>query len=281
MKYRAIKTNLDFLLVWTENLKAEIQDLPYGVKDVRKDYFKTSYSNVYHYYIGYINLLKSHLLSDERLAFLGNVEPFTDHIERLREIATKHTLLQGYINTLNQRVFVMAWSLFELSISTFYEAVVDSKELNRQYREIHSEVSKNVVIKEGRELRLEKILVNESLHSIPILRKCNYLFKIANGKYSTRIEDDKEFLYFFGKLRNTMHSNFIYYGKDYEFRFGHAKFLFRNKKLVVWNDPFDTMPVPCVKLYVYLIGELNRITKELFNSIEFADIIEYPDPEAE
>lgn len=48
-----------------------------------------------------------------------------------------------------------------------------------------------------------------------------------------------------------MHSNFIYFGQDYEYRFGQAHFLFKNNKQVVWSDPFDENDIHGVKLYIF------------------------------
>jgi hypothetical protein len=86
---------------------------------------------------------------------------------------------------------------------------------------------------------------------------------------------DKDFLLFLGKWRNTMHTNYIYYGKDYEYKFGHAHFKFENGKIVKWYDPFEPSP----RLYFYLIGNLKDIWAVLIRSIKYDKIIEYPDPE--
>ena len=171
----------------------------------------------------------------------------------------------------------MAWSLFELSISTFYKAVVDEKELDRQSNDVYKEVIKNVVVKEGCDLKVKKLLLKASLHQIPIVRKYNYLLKIAKG-YSRNIKNDKSFLEFFGKMRNTVHSNFIYYGSEYTYRFGDAEFLFKNEEQVVWSDPFQNGKlVPSVQLYLHLIGQLNEIVNEIFKCITFDTRIPYPD----
>lgn len=75
-----------------------------------------------------------------------------------------------------------------------------------------------------------------------------------------------------------MHSNFIYFGNDYNYKFGDAHFTFRNSKTVLWKDPFEKYEnAPSVRLYIYMIGELNRITLNIFNSLASIDYIEYPD----
>lgn len=89
-------------------------------------------------------------------------------------------------------------------------------------------------------------------------------FKKARG-YGRNINEDKVFLVFMGKLRNSHHSNFIYYGKDYEFTYGNAHFRFHDGKSVGIDNPFEPTP----KLNFYLIGNKKNIWKELINCISF------------
>ena len=128
--------------------------------------------------------------------------------------------------------------------------------------------------KEDGEIR--KLTVKNHLTHVPITRKTDFLFKKSNG-YSRNQNQDKEFLRFFGKFRNTQHTNFIYYGNDYEFKFEHSHFVFRDTKLVKWTDPFSPSP----NLYFYLIHELKEIWKELIRTIEHKDLIQYPDNDQE
>lgn len=273
--YKEYLSQLDFMLSWTEKLKNEIAELPYQDDDIRGDYFKTNYTNTYHYYIDYILFFKSELLKDNLVSFQEDFESFNVHLHRLSEITISEYLKQGHFNIINQRVFIMAWSLFELAISTFYTVIVDDNELQKQYQETFNDVLKCVDIKEGKEEKLKKLLIKKSIYHIPIVRKYNYLFK--SKKYSRNVEEDKEFLKFFGTLRNTVHSNFIYYGNDFKFRFLDSEFLFENGKEVRWSDPYETGIVPSVILYFKLIGNLNSIVMELFNSNPHDDLIPYPD----
>ena len=275
LTYKEYLSQLDFMLGWTEVLKKEIAELPFQENDIRADYFKTNYTNTYHYYIDYILFFKSELLKDNLVSFHEDFQGFKVHLYRLSEITISEYLKQGHFNIINQRVFVMAWSLFELAISTFYTVVVDEDELQKQYQETFDDVLKCVDIKEGKEDKLKKILIKRSIHHIPIIRKYNYLFKAK--QYSRNVEDDKEFLKFFGTLRNTVHSNFIYYGNNFLFKFLDSEFLFENGKEVRWRDPYETGVVPSTILYFKLIGHLNTIVKEIFMSNPHGSHIPYPD----
>ncbi|OYX81665.1 MAG: hypothetical protein B7Y83_16980 [Flavobacteriales bacterium 32-34-25] len=111
---------------------------------------------------------------------------------------------------------------------------------------------------------------------ISVNKKTDFLFKKVVG-YSRTINEDKEFLLFLGKFRNTMHTNFIYYGNDYNFKFGNAYFQFENGKMVKWYDPFNDNFVASPKLYFALMSELKKIWKALILSIPHKNIIQYPD----
>jgi len=279
-EYDHFSDNLKFLLEWTEEQKGKISEINYADNDVRKDYFRLSYTNVYHYYIGYFSLFASKSFGDELIRFDKSLFGFKSHINRFIEISLFDQLSKGNFNILNQRVFVFAWSIFELSLSTFFSAVVDDDELQALLEYDYADVLKCVTIKEGKEGRLKALLIKNNIAHISINRKYNLLFKKVKG-YSRSIKYDKEFLEFFGKLRNTMHSNFIYFGKDYEYRFGDAHFIFRDNREVVWIDPFENGYVPAVRLYTYLIGQLNLIFFEISRCIPFEPFIPYPDTEAE
>ena len=111
---------------------------------------------------------------------------------------------------------------------------------------------------------------------ISVNKKTDFLFKKVVG-YSRIINEDKEFLLFLGRFRNTMHTNFIYYGNDYSYKFGNADFQFENGKMVKWYDPFNDNFVVSPKLYFALMNELKKIWKALILSIPHKNIIQYPD----
>src|SRR5690606_30335104 len=96
----------------------------------------------------------------------------------------------------NQRLFVFAWSIFELSISTFFAAVVEEDELQKILSIEYAEVLKCVTIKEGKEDKLKKILIKNNLAHVSINRKYNYLLKKVRG-YGQSIIDDRASLEFY------------------------------------------------------------------------------------
>lgn len=237
--YQEYLEQLDFMLDWIENLKIEIVKLPYNENDYRKEYFQTSLRNTSQYYIGYMTFVKAQLLFNNKITLTDEFKGYQRHKEKITELAYQYDKQDAYYHSLNHRMFIMAWSLFEFYISKVYSNVTTKK---------------------------------ESTSFIPIYKKIKYLFANIKG-YSRNIKEDKAFLHFFGSLRNTMHSNFIFYGKNYEFRFGDAHFVFNNGKRVEWSDPFDNIHVPSPMLYFHLVGNLIQITKEIFKCYPHEEVI--------
>lgn len=277
----------DFILKWTEDLKSEISTLNFQENDMRKDFFGLLHDVSFCYYLGYISYNISKFINQGQVEIKEKVSNYQVHIDRLAEISNHPLLSAGHFNSLNRNLIIDSWSAFELCITTFSSALCEPLELEKllshQYSEIirilrHTNISENELKK------LKKHLIKEHMTHVPINRKIDLLFIKAENYYRDK-KKDKEFLLFYGKLRNTMHTNFIYYGNYYEYKFGNAHFKFENGKLVKWIDPFrpkiGSLPpyVESPKLYFYLLGELKEIWKTLITSTKFEDVIYYPDPE--
>ncbi|WP_223577907.1 hypothetical protein [Sphingobacterium sp. GVS05A] len=275
-----IKSQLDFLQNWRNKLDELIQQLSYQEGDIRKDYFRMSYNNVKQYYISYTSYLTSYLINDSLLISQEGVDSrYGGHLLEVKALTKDIRDLNGCFYSMNHRVYIMAWSLFELAISTVFNHVCPDKKkedyLNKKFKEI-----KNKVPKEHWE-QVKKTLKIKSINLLPMPTKYGYLLKIAKG-YDGNKQNELEFLTFFGKFRNTVHSNFIYFGEDFDYKFGQAHFVFRNGKIVKWTDPFSKHEnIPTVELYTHLIGQLNDITLKIFSAVPYEGFIGYPDPDAE
>lgn len=269
--------NSDFIIEWVKDLKQEMQQLQFKEDDVRLDFFGLINDSAYCYYRSYLLFEISALTNQQKLDFgpLKNNE----HIKAIEALSKKSMSNVSHFNSLNRNLILDVWSTFEICINTFCDGIIDKKEkeklLDWKYRDIIKSLPKNKFT----DLQLEKLkskLQTKHLTHVPIVRKTDFIFKQVVG-YSRNIEEDKEFLSFFGQLRNTMHSNYIYYGKSFEYSFGNAKFKFEDGKTVKWYDPFNPTP----KLYFYLMGNLKNIWKALIISIKFDSVIYYPDLDQE
>ncbi|MBL0049287.1 MAG: hypothetical protein IPP32_14470 [Bacteroidetes bacterium] len=267
--------NSDFILKWTEDLKAERNLLTFKEDDLRSDYFGLTYDVALNFYKGLILYDFSHFINKGLISFDKKIFDYKSHVDRIAEIVKHPILTASHINSLNRRFTIDSWSVFELCVTSLSAALASPEEteklLNHQYNDILKKI-KSTKLTDSENSDIKKLLVKEHLTHVPITRKTDLLFKKSKG-YSRNEKNDKEFLKFLGKFRNTMHTNYIYYGNDYEFKYGDAHFVFKNEKTVVWLDPFPSTP----KLFFYIIGNLKAIWKELIITIPSPEFIPYPD----
>ena len=270
-----LTSDADFILKWTEDLKNEVEALDFDVDDIRKEFFGLIYDYAYCYYRDFQSIIVSDFLNKGQIKFDIAVNDYKAHIGRIAVIAKSDLQKESHRNSLIRSLSVGAWSSFELCVTTFCEAICNSAELEKlleyHYREVVKEIKK-CKLSNIEDEKLRKVTIKGHLTHVPIIRKTDFLFKKAKN-YQRDINKDKEFLLFFGKLRNTLHTNFIYSGKDYEYKFGNAHFMFNDNKIVKWRDPFKPSP----KLHFYLVQELKEIWNELIKSIEYTELIPYPD----
>jgi hypothetical protein len=267
----------DLLLKWTDTLKSEINALSFQEDDIRVDFFGMIYDAAYNYYRGYISYKLSESIKDGQVAFGNKLSTFDTHIKRLMETSIYPTLTQSQMNYFNRHLLTDVWSTFELCTTIFVDSICNDVEResmpNHHYKDICKETKNSEINNRDRE-KLITLTKKTHLTHVPITRKTDFLFgKAAN--YFRDNKADKEFLLILGKWRNAMHTNYIYYGKDYDYRYGDAHFKFKNGKLLKWYDPFAPSP----RLYFYLVGNLKDIWSVLIKCIKYEKIVEYPDLE--
>lgn len=263
----------DFIIDWVEKLKVEINESKFQNDDIRKDFFVLLNDVAYSYYRPFLLIEISILINQNRL----NIDNFktNKHFESIKALINNELSYKSHFNALNRQIIVDSWSVFELCVNTFCEKLCNENELNKLLSSNYNEllkVLKLTKIDDNEVSQLKEKYIVKNLTHVSIVRKTDFLFKKVKG-YDRYIEKDKKFLLFYGKLRNCMHSNYIYFGdKNFEYEFGNAKFVFENGEMVKWNDPFKESP----KLYFHLMGNLKGIWKSIINSIEYNDIIFYP-----
>tara|TARA_R110002020_G_scaffold433490_1_gene643568 strand:- start:304 stop:1119 length:816 start_codon:yes stop_codon:yes gene_type:complete len=269
--------NSDFILDWTDKLKSEMNEIPFVEDDIRKDFFGMLTDTAYCYYRSYLLYEISDLINSGKLDF----GEFKDniHVKAIEALSKNSKSNQSHFNSLNRNFIIDAWSTFEICVNTFCKEICNENEiehlLNWKFRDVKKVLPKEKLNDNELEKLSSKLGAGHLTH-VPIVRKTDIIFKKVNG-YSRDIEEDKKFLLFFGRFRNTMHSNFIYYGKSFDYKFGHALFKFEDGDMVKWYDPFESTP----KLYFYLVGNLKNIWKAMIEAIKFDGMIYYPNLEQE
>lgn len=271
-----LKNETKFLENWLNNLDSIISELKFSEDDIRRNYFQMIYNNVKEYKVSYTSFIISYLINTETFKVPDLINRrFGYDLMSVKALSKSEKDMKSYFYSMNHRVFIMSWSVFELAISTLFNIICPEeskiKYCNKKFNELKSKIPE-----ESWEFVKNKLKTPHP-QFLPITIKYGYLMKISKG-YPGIKEKDISFLEFFGKFRNTVHSNFIYYGKDYCYNFGQAHFKFENEKIVEWTNPFEKSPYfLSVELYIHLIGRLNEIALNIFKSIDYDQIIYYPD----
>ncbi|MEM7087155.1 MAG: hypothetical protein AAF489_13290 [Bacteroidota bacterium] len=262
--------NLDKLLEYTENIKEEIGELKLHSDDVRHSFFGLYYSSIYDYYIGKVSYVLAEFIGNGDVQFKESLYPFKNHVLRLFEIQDLELLSRGYHGNLNRNVIFGVWTSFELSVSLLFEHYVTQDDLEKIIDNINSRLIKAIEHLEEK----EKSIITDSLRKsafIPLVRKFNFIVKRFSNCYMGNLKEDREFLNFAVKLRNCMiHSNGIYHGKSYYYKFGEEEFKFTDKQMFEQRGPNNR------DVYLDIAIRIKSIFKNLMNCTKDIEYIEYP-----
>jgi hypothetical protein len=111
----------------------------------------------------------------------------------------------------------------------------------------------------------EKMKIDYIEH-VSINLKTDQIFNLID--YTKKIQD-KQFLLFYGRMRNSVHSNYVYYGNPDVYEFGGITYSFQP------NEPIDMSPLILDDdLSIFNISiELRDIFQRIINEIEYDGLI--------
>lgn len=201
----------------------------FGENDIRSSFLDGYFQILRTYYCAYFQFESDDIL-----------EKYYE-IYQKRDFNKKDILIhiQGHKNLLNSSLIINCWSNFELFITLFCSAVLPETKL-KELLEIDYQrlikILKSYTISNETDDKLKKYIKNHLAHT-PIINKYGKLFKLINDYPANRDKkNDREFLEFFGSLRNCIHSNYIYYGgEDKAFEFNSEVYTFKFGKLLNHN----------------------------------------------
>jgi hypothetical protein len=264
----------NLILKWTEDLKVFRAGVPFDEDDIRRDFYGFMYDISYNFYKGNLMVDLSDIFNKQKLIPDDTLKVHSEHFKRFAELTLTQEIYEGHRNWLNRSLLIDTWSNFELCTTIFCDAIISDEERTKIFKHQYSDIKKCLktsTISDGDEQLLLTTFTKDHLAHVPITRKTDLLFNKAVG-YSRNSNNDKEFLKFMGKFRNTIHTNFIYHGNNYEFKFRDAYFVFKKGEMVVWHDPYYPSPT----LYLAFFDELKDIWNELISRIDHKAIIPYP-----
>src|SRR5690242_17155654 len=262
---------LEYLRLGLEQIKNDLSSNPFEEDDMRREFFHLQFDVLNNYYTGCSFLALANYLPTGNVLFNGEIESLDPHLQRLSEIGIHPTLNASFRNNTNRSVVVDSWSVFEFCMTIIGDHILNEAErselLEEQYLVI-SDILKNVTIPEKENERLKKVFSKKHLTHVSVNRKCDKLFSKTKS-YPRDISADKQFLLFYGRYRNCLHSNYIYYGNDVEFEFKGIKFLFHNGEPVTHGE-FD------IKYHFDLAIEMMEIFRSIMLTIDYGTKIPYP-----
>ncbi|MFI8605160.1 hypothetical protein ACIGCP_11900 [Cellulophaga baltica] len=258
--------DLNFLLLKTEKIKKEIHSLKYEDKDVRHSFYCLFFTITYEYYLGQVSYTLSKLMANERVTFHKEDNDFGNHFNRITQIAKNKLMEMVFFGTLNRNVFLNTWTAFELATSNIFNSMCAENKRNKIIIDINNKIVRAIkdLTEENKEVVIKSLTKSTF---IPLLRKFRYL--IDKNKYNRNYKKDLEFLTFVNAYRNCMlHSNGIYYGKDFVYEFKEVKYHFINQEMFSEMNYYP---------YVYwdMAFEIKNIFGSLLNCINHQELIEY------
>jgi hypothetical protein len=228
----------------------------YGEDDIRPSFFDGYFQIIRTFYAAYF-----HLDSDDILEKYHEIYP--DRIIARADISVH---LQGHKNLLNSFLIINCWSNFELFITLFSNTILNDDQKDKLLKVDYDRMKtilKNIEIDEATEEKLKKCIKYHIAHT-PVMYKYGKIFKMVVSYPSTRNKnDDRKFLDFFGKLRNCIHSNYIYFGNEtYRYDYLGENYLFEPNKLIS-HSPSQENSI------FRLTQNLNEIGKSIIENISY------------
>jgi len=245
--------------------------------DIRLEYFQLMLTifNRFHKNFGVMDLFKK--IAEDKL--LGEIILPNESFRFVFEDFLDESNRNAYFNDSSRSFIIDSWSVFELVVTQLLEFLLKKVEkeefINKEYikiqllldEEIKNESKRKKILK----LLREGQFVKSSITHQSVNRRYDKLFSIIKDKYKRPVYIDKEFLRFLGAYRNSLHFNFVYFGKSFDYSFENLSFRFIDgESIITPREPWE----------VRIINELIEITKEIFNGIEEKQIksnVNYPD----
>ena len=254
------------MVKWNEIIKSEINKtqavgfelLKNGMnpKDVRFSFYEL-FQNLYNFYYRIYLNQDSRSFKEASDKIYKNIQGQDDKSDKLNMIANA-----------NSNLIISTWSIFELCISQICKALLDKDSISKLLKSNYNRIMK--VLKDSVELGIkDKLLKNHQtkfIEHVSINLKMDKIFSLMKYENYKR---DKEFLLFYGKLRNSIHSNYVYYGNPYKYNFKDHEFIFTP------NRPIKQKPINWEQdlTIFYLTVELKEVYSRIINNFNYQELI--------
>ena len=236
--------------------KIEKVNATYNSKDIRVSFFDSLHVTLCHYLL-HIEIINASSFEEIYKEIL-NIKSFNNNdLKRER---------QNIINNANSTLIIESWSNFELFVSfltaSSFDAKTKTKMLESDYNELIRCMKQNGI--DASDVECLKKTKKSLYHLIPANTKITKLLSTIKDKFISEQEwkDNLEFVLNFGRLRNCIHSNYIFQGKntiEYTFEGVTIKYVPNEPIIVTPNSPelIFRMVIKLRKLGEFIIDNIN------------------------
>jgi hypothetical protein len=255
-------------------VESRAKQTSYPEDDLRKTFFLKIVDCLNSFYYGNVAVEMAALTRAGKLRMPSDSTPEDLKHPNLFISLSEPRWIGSFKSSLNRHLLVDTWTTFEICVTGIIHHLLSLYHLVSmqlyQYNDVVRVLRKNSTPVD--ETVLEKLRKTLIQSHVPIGRKIDAIFKNTGNSYARDAKKDKEFLAFYGKLRNSMHNNFVYSGKDYEYEWRGVKFQFRNNKFLWFSCPEGEFPL----LVLFLVDELTVVYEAIAQAIQYSQTIVDP-----
>ena len=266
-------SSLNYMNKKLEEIKLHIRSSPFDKDDMRCAYFQFSWDILDNYYKQFIWIQITNLINKGQVHFdISCIEEYK-HIDRLAETTKYDLLYDAARSSANRSLIIDSWSIFEFCLTYICKETSSETEANdllESKTKCIKKILKNHQLTETEEKRINKELSEKRLSHVSVNKKYQLLFKKAQS-YSRDKKKDTEFLEFFGRLRNLMHSNYVFHGNDSEYEYNGVTHVFQDGQSHSCKNS-----KPNDEYYFDAVLNLNSIFSEISKSLKYNNIIRCP-----
>lgn len=226
----------------------------FGKGDIRHDYFEFMYNLIMDYNYNTKNFFLRFFTECAENRTTEDLNTLTEE-DLTREFEPKIFRYMSITRNLQRSLIVEAWSMFEFAITTIFEQHCREEKdslRKKKYSKLFKKILKRY-FSENIDEAVEK-LTDELDPFIPTMIKVRKIFKKHGKEYKER-DEDFEFLEFFGRLRNGIHNNFLYKGKNIkDVEFEGNVFKFQDGEFITIDILNDLMPFQLLNRLFFAIG---------------------------
>lgn len=262
--------NLEHINYELKNLVVEIKAQPLGTEDMRTSYLELTLHIFNLYYIQWNTVLSARIVAQKRF-LVTQEERYALSI--FGESVSDPDFFYMRRNSAYRGLLIESWSAFEFCLTYLCDFLFTSeakKELLEQDLNDIKKVLARYSLSDAHMQKVTKMFYRDHLTHVPMTRKYNKLYSLFRQHYQGNWSEDSSFLEFFGKYRNTMHTNYIYQGKDKSYSFLGITYHFANGEAVSHSEE------PTINNMFDLAVKLKDTCKRLFDAIQHPGLIPFP-----